>query len=503
MRTAFRAAVLAALLAGVAVPAPARAEPEVPSSATPSTDPQGDADRAAYDAAVEKLTSRDFAGALKSIRSIKADPSNVPGTALISAVEAGALFGLKRDGEARRMLDRSMTLGADNAEIGRVIFYIGLMTGSDDMSGQALDRLIAKAPDIARDLDHTMVMMYVRDHPAAKSVANADRVVKLAQISFGGTPHGQYLARDAIRVLLARSDVARAGALVSHIVEPSLLGTMLVTRRYAALWPVLEKHAGPGMASAREILVREARAAYEAKPDDSERLAAMIEALRQSGRLREAIAMRDRLPDTAAAMTGADEDMGWAVNAVAYALHEAGRKDEADALFASLNDRRVDDGWRISMIINRIEMLVSDGNYARALPLIAPAQALNKSPYAEQLLRRLKYCALSGLGRKADAAGLLKDMMTHADAAYRPTISALLCAGEVDRAEALALKALQSDDFTDDFVVALQPVAWGNDDPSVWSKRWDELRQRPAIAAAYARLGRDLPTSLVPPPSIR
>jgi hypothetical protein len=434
---------------------------------------------------------------------MKADRSNLQGVALTSAVEAGALFGLKRDGEARRALNRSMTLASDNAELIRAMFYLGLMAGSDDMSGLAIDRLVTKAPDVALGLDRMAVIMFLRSHPVAKSVADADRLVKLAQLKFGGLSHGQSIAKDAIGVLLARGDIAGAGALVSHIIEPSLLGTMLVTRRYAALWPVLEKHAGPGMASAREALVREARADYEQKPDDSERLAAMIEALRHAGRLREAISMRDRLPDSATTMTGADEDMGWALNGVALALHEAGRKDDADALYASLNDRRVDDDWRISMIINRIELLVSDGNYARALPLIAPAQALLKSPYAEQLLRRLQYCSLSGLGRKAEAAGALKETLSHADAAYEATISALLCAGEVDRAEALTLKALQTEKFADDFVMALQPVAIGNDDPSVWNGRWADLRRRPAIAAAYARLGRDLPTSLLPPPPAR
>ena len=76
-----------------------------------------------------------------------------------------------------------------------------------------------------------------------------------------------------------------------------------------------------------------------------------------------------------------------------------------------------------------------------------------------------------------------------------------MCAGEIDRAEQLTLQTLNDPKATSekkrtleaDFVRALQPVPLTSDDPSVWANKLTVLRQRPAIAAFYSRLGRDMP----------
>ncbi|HVH89216.1 MAG TPA: hypothetical protein VM912_21050, partial [Terriglobales bacterium] len=80
----------------------------------------------------------------------------------------------------------------------------------------------------------------------------------------------------------------------------------------------------------------------------------------------------------------------------------------------------------------------------------------------------------------------------------------LLCAGDVDRAEQLAIRTLNTSDkvarkgFEREFVWAMQPVPLTDDIPTVWANSWKDLRRRPAIAAAYAKLGRDLPADLLP-----
>jgi hypothetical protein len=49
--------------------------------------------------------------------------------------------------------------------------------------------------------------------------------------------------------------------------------------------------------------------------------------------------------------------------------------------------------------------------------------------------------------------------------------------------------------FQGDFIRSLEAVPLTPDDPSGW-ERWTPLRRRRAIAAAFDRLGRDLPEEL-------
>ena len=119
--------------------------------------------------------------------------------------------------------------------------------------------------------------------------------------------------------------------------------------------------------------------------------------------------------------------------------------------------------------------------------------------YARQLVRRLRYCTMSGLGRKDEAAKFLPEMLKHAEDAPGPTIDGLICAGELDQAEKLALESLKKSVFEASFVRSMQARSLTSDDPSVWGGGWAELRKRPAIAKEFDRLGRDMPEHLVPP----
>jgi hypothetical protein len=167
-----------------------------------------------------------------------------------------------------------------------------------------------------------------------------------------------------------------------------------------------------------------------------------------------------------------------------------------------LNDAPMKEGrWRVSMIINRLELLVSDGKFDKALPLLDATErsATNDgSDYARQLVRRLKFCTLSRSGRAADAEKIRPDMLAHAQDAPGPTIDGLLCAGDIETAQKVALEALQKEQFQSDFVRQLQARPLTNHDPSIWQGKWQELRQRPAIAEAFNRLGRDMPEQFLP-----
>lgn len=449
------------------------------------------------------LFDREYDRALQIAKRLKPEPSNVEGRALVTAMRANALLGLGSRAEADRLIAEIKQLGSKEPFPVTTLFIGGMVANKIDVAADAIDDLIARFPDVMREQNVEMVGFFLRDEPKGEVRRNEDRRIALARLGYGGdTENGHLLTHQAIKLLMKRGDVGGARNLIPYLGEPQLMENLLIQKRFAALWPDLQQAAGPHLSKVQENLVRSAQQAYEQTPDDHDRLPLYANALRHAGRLSDAIALRSKLPQTADEMSEADQQMGWAVNNIALALHDAGRRDEADRMFALLNDAPMQqENWRVSMKINRLELLVADGQFERALPLVEPTAKVKGSPYAEQLVRRLRYCVLSSLDRRAEAARLLPDMLSHAKDAYAATIDGLLCAGEVERAEKVALEALAGDnkeDFEEEFVRGLQPVLLTGDTQPSWQGRWEEFRKRPAIAAEYARLGRDMPSHLVP-----
>ena len=304
-----------------------------------------------------------------------------------------------------------------------------------------------------------------------------------------------------------KGDFAGAAELLPYVKEPIAFENMLILKRYAPMWPQIEQAAGKHLAKARADAVAAAEREYGAAPNDHDVLANYVNALRHAGRFDDALAFLSRLPKTSEDMSNADEGMGWTVNNVALALRDVHKEDEADRLFAMLNEAPIDkDYWRVSMKINRLEALVLDGKFTAALPLIEPTARTEGSPYADQLVRRLRFCTLNRLGKTAGADKYKAELLAHAADAPGPTIDGLLCVGDTVSAEQVALTALSNPDpdkrrnFEADFVRQMQSQKLTGDDPSVWQGRWAEFRKRPQIAAAFDRLGRDIPPEFLADP---
>lgn len=453
-----------------------------------------------FDAYDQALRSKDYDSALRIASKLDLKDTN-EGRGFRSALRGAALVGLKRDPEAQKEFAEAERLAPNEPTIAWLKLEAGMRADRIDLMNDAIDTMIARFPDQAREINQKAMWYILRQEPKDQVKRNEDRRIALARIGFGGA-RGDYLTQDAVGILLKRGDPANASDLLQYIDEPTLIEDMLTQKRFSSVWPTLETMSGPHLAKVRTASAQAAERDYQGDPS-SENLSILVNALRHAGRLDEAIALRSKLPANDEAMASVDEPMGWAINNVALALHEAGRGDEADALFASLNGAKIEKpGWRVSMVINRLELLVGDGKFAKASELLAATEStagIDGSPYAKQLVRRLKYCIASGLGRKEEAAKALPEMIDHAKDAYHASIDGLLCAGDIDQAEKLALTAMSDDTFQEQFVRAAQPVTLTSDDPSVWNSRWKELRQRPAIAKEFDRLGRDMPSNLVPP----
>lgn len=456
------------------------------------------------------LAAHDYNGALDDLKPVKLDSANKEGRAILSAMRASAYYGLKKDDQARSLVAEAEALAPDLVNPLQSLFYNGLYTDRYDVSADALDKMIAKFPNDVLDIDWEDISFLMRNEPKGQDQRNDDRRLALARIGYGGdTSIGHYRAIEAINILVKRGQIDQAAALLPKANEPEAFENMLVQRRYQALWPKLQEMGGANLAKVRSASVASAEAGLAKAPDDPKKLSEYVDALRGAGRIGDAVALRSKAPSTPADFAAATEDTGWFLNNLGYAFYEAHKEDEGDRLFESLdNPPRTDAGWRISMMINQIELMVGAGRFEKAPPLIeatAKSVVTDGSPYAQQLVRRLRYCVFMSTGKKAEAAKLVPDLMAHAKDALHATVDALLCGGDLDNAEKLVGTALKDPDedkrqgFEEMFVRSMQPVALTSDDPSVWQGRWTTLRARPAIAAEYARLARDMPAEFLPP----
>ncbi len=482
---------LATLVMVPALPAAAHSE------AAAITQPEVDFSQT-LEAYYQALEDKDWAKANKLSAQLSSGGRDNPvlgsfGKWLRSAVEAGQ----GRTAAAEALLNAQAGTDPAPPELQQPALPAFLIIGREDLAARLLDRLASRSPDMVRELPPEWVMPIIRwrDGPQRE---REDRIITLSELGYLGE-RGDWFAKEAVGILLARGAEARAVGLLRYIDDPSTVEDMLVQRRYERLWPALAAQAGPALSKSRDSSVRAAEAARAEDPDNSERLSDLVSAYRDARRLDAALVLKGVLPADAASMTKVDENTGWAINDLALALYDAGRGDEGDALFHALNSAVPANSWRVSMFINRVEKLVQNGKFAAALPLIAVAEKEPRNAFADQLLRRLRYCATMKVGQTEAAARLRPAMLEHTKDAPGATIEGLLCAGETDEAEKIALSQIDDESFQSDFVRNLQKEPLTASDASVWGG-WSALRSRPAIAAAFHRLGRDLPAEYLPPP---
>ncbi|HEU0310425.1 MAG TPA: hypothetical protein VFR36_04310 [Sphingomicrobium sp.] len=454
----------------------------------------------------EGMYADDFRKALEAAKRLEPGPDNRAGSAIVAVMRASALLGLKQEEEAAKLIAEAEKLAPQEPEVQTTLFLGSMLADRFDVAADAFDRMIARAPDKVREQDVELVWHFLRNEPEGQDKRNQDRRIALAELGFAAeSPSGDYFTKGAIEILVKRGEIPAAGDLLRYIDEPRIIEDLLIQKRYSAFWPELEARVGPRLEKVRTSAVQSAQRAFQQAPGDHEKLQELANALRYARRYAEAVSLQSMLPSSRQAMALADREMGWAVNNVALALHESGQPDEADRLFALLNEVPMEDGgWRVSMIINRVDLLVADGKFDKAMLLMATTEdsaAKNGSAYAQQLVRRLKFCTMTGLGRKDEAEKLRPDLIEHAKDARASTIDGLVCAGDLEAAEELVLASLKEDeDFGEDFVRVLQAKPLTADDPTIWSKGWKELRARPAVAAEFERLGRDMPDRFLPPP---
>lgn len=441
-----------------------------------------------------------LASEISADRSLPADIRNV-------AAAAGVACRYRlRDPAAADAARRHVEAQPDDAEFPMLWLEIAIDSNVPDDALEALDLAYRRFPDVLRTADTDMMDRLRRqlDQPGRETQRQA-MLLKLGEIGFGGNDlsEADYYRTEAIRILLKRGREADARRIAALVADYDSMEMMLVSRDFEPLWSLLEASAGPGMSRSNASALMAARANAEAlgpagkSPEATRARTTLMNALWDAGDKAAALAEGGKAYTTAQEVEAADEAGGWFINSHARLLRLSGDQGASDRRLAALSTLSIEERpWLISMRINRASTRVRQGANEELLGEIDALQAdadRYGSPYAQQLVRRAKLCALAGAGRTAEAQAMRPAVIEWGSKAPGATMEALLCLNDRDAAAAQAIAGLEDPKFREDMIVALQP---GISAPAKGVLKMRALLDDPAVAAAYARVGRDLPEAL-------
>lgn len=316
--------------------------------------------------------------------------------------------------------------------------------------------------------------------------------------------------KDFLREILFSREVEAgnvdaARPMLASITEPRLFFRFLADRRYAALWPDLERRAGPNMSAVFDANIARTRAILAGDPEDVEKLSDLVLALDEAGRYSEVLSLTEGFAAPAKLATLGEYHF-FALDSRVNALDGLGREAEASALFDAMAAIPFDakkNGWLVNFVTNRSGRLARMGEWEKTLEASERAAFVANqygSPYARQIIAADRACALAALGRKGELQPLLAKMDENRADDSPAAVQAMQCAGRGDRAAEIAIEALRDRDLRSDILRNLQGQEF-----TVFASRTGmpdyflPLKQRPDVAAVFNEVGRDLPQSLVTP----
>jgi len=160
-----------------------------------------------------------------------------------------------------------------------------------------------------------------------------------------------------------------------------------------------------------------------------------------------------------------------------------------------------------ALLVSYAEFLDETGREKEALAT-ARAARLNGdaffSDFGMRWLDRTEVCALSALGRVAEANAAMDRMKLLVAQNQPATIEALLCVKRDAEAAKIIVKAFDDNDMADNLITQFQPqdAIWAPS-PSRLRQLWIAFLARPDVKAVFEQKGRVLPRNFWPSPQPR
>lgn len=435
-----------------------------------------------------------------------ADPSRA---AALDAFRALFLAALDRLQESRLAVDRVLASGVAEPETYTLSWAAASIIHDPDLMLSTLETMAKRVSPASRSevyavLTPAVVGPLYRHFRAKKMDAQRDRLVDaMVEMNWpGDTDPG---SRDAFRKALldrrlSQGDRGGAKAIASTIVAPDSYLPLMVMRKYNGLLD----HKDDPTVRFQELLTgfdRQTAAALAADPKNFQRVLDRAQFLRSLGRETEAVSILTPFTADVAATHAQDVQGMWLMNEAAYALIGLGRNEEALRLMSQLVKMDMaENPDLIGPSINYAEMLWEAGRPAESLAHVAHLKTVEEhaNAYGQMWIMSSFVCSLQSLGRTEEAAAQARLMDGRRSDNPAAFTRALLCTGNLDRAERLMVERLESEEPYG-MVLALQdyqaPKAKGGAGQAIYD-RLLQLRERAAVRAALERVGRVLPLPL-------
>ena len=333
-----------------------------------------------------------------------------------------------------------------------------------------------------------------------------DFSLRLADRNLIGALNTELQSGVAMRALVSAVRIGRpeaAKSLLAYIRSPRSYVNMLGDRGYEAAWPEIEAAAGENLRIVGDAYVEWSLARLDTNSSDRDRFSDAAHSLHFAGRYQEAIDLAQSWRERADALDQIEEGDAWAMNIQAYAYDALGRRSEADAVFdqlAKLDPEEHD--WVVNFVINRASRLVGHGRWEDGLEAAALARTVadkHGSTYAKMIVANNHACALSKLGRGAEAEKEFTFLRENLADGTALAIGALLCAGKREEAVQTTLDALADDGMRDSLIEDMQHAKFDLFyTPSILPKAHDLMVGNAEIRAVFELYARDIPDRFTP-----
>lgn len=426
----------------------------------------------------------------------------------IEALRSFALARLNRIPDARKAIEAGVASNPDpSLLLLRQLFLLRAFDGDAAGAADTVQLIATSNPKALTELPTEVITDVIA---AIRKDDNRSYELDFALNAAGWQPDDATLEdTDRLRLrlitaLAKRDRLDDARPVFDAVLSPVVLARLGIDRRFAPLWPAVEKRLGPGADAADAAAVAAAKARFDARPASLIARLGLAEALNIASREAEAVALLDvaKTPAELAALT--DREV-WLVNLHAALLGDLGQIDAALARYAAFNGVPIN--GRSAVVATMLNAALFAESVDRPDAALAAAAAAEAGPagsndFARLYLAQARSCALQQQGKSADAVAAAAPLLARPgdnDDAY---LAAMVCLGRMDAAAKAIIARLDNPETRLEMLFELQPFLIA-DRALVRGMReragLRALKARPDVKAAFVKWGRDLPAAVAPP----
>ena len=426
----------------------------------------------------------------------------------IEALRSFALARLNRIPEAHKAIEAGVASNPDPSML--LLRQLFLLRAFDGDAAAAADTIQLIAASNPRELQQLPTEVIIDVIGAVRKDANRSYELDFALNAANWQPEDATLEdadRLRLRLILAlpkRDRVDDVRPVLAAVLSPVVLARIGIDRRFATLWPDVEKRLGPGADIADAAYVAATKARFDKSPTSLIARLGYAEALNIASREPEAAALLDVAKTPAELAALADREV-WLVNLHAALLGDLGQIDAALARYAALNATPIN--GRSAVVATQLNAAlfaesVNRPDAALAAVAVAAAGPAGGNEYAGLYLAQVRACVLHQQGKAAEALAAAAPLLAKPGENDDAYLAAMICLGRNDAAAKAIITRLENPETRIDMLFDLQPfliaeraVVRGARERTAMRA----LKARPDVKAAFVKWGRDLPAAVAPP----